>query len=121
MTGRLILFIITLIFILVMNAKDFNNLNKGVTSYIQAESGLLDTIIALGFTPVLLGLNLEDGWVWVIIFILETVYISIYTFFYLKIRKKQEEELNELYEEIRKKRKFESVIKEEESQNEKIK
>ena len=116
MTGR---FIIILIFILVLNAMDFIDLNKGVTAYIQPQSGLLNTIIALGFTPVLLDLNLEDGWVWVIIFILETVYISIYTFFYLKIRKKQEEEINELYEEIRKKRKFESEIKEEESQNEK--
>ena len=121
MTGRLIFFMIISIFIFAVNAKDFDNLNKGVTSYIQVHSGLLDTIIALWFIPVLLDSNLAlDGWVWVIlILILETVYISIYTFFYLKIRKKQEEEINELYEEIRKKRKFESEIKEDESQNEK--
>ena len=121
MTGRLILFIIILFFILVLNAKDFIELNKDVSSYIQAHSGFLDTILILMITPPLgFDLKLKDGGVWVIL-ILETVYISIYTFFYLKIRKKQEEERNEIHEEIRKKRKFESEIKEDESHNEKTK
>lgn len=120
MTGRLILFIITLIFILVMNAKDFIELNAGVTDYIQSQSGLLDTIIALVCIPIVLDLKLEDGGVWVIL-ILETVYISIYTFFYFKIRKKQEEEINKIFEAIRKKRKFDRVIKDEESYNKKTK
>ena len=119
MTGRLILFIIILFFILVLNAKDFIELNKGVSSYIQAHSGFLDTILILMIVPPLgFDLKLKDGGVWVIL-ILEAIYISIYTFFYFKIRKKKEEERNKIYEAIRKKRKFDSVIKEEEIQNEK--
>ena len=121
MSGRLIYFIIISIIIFTFNAKDFDNLNKGVSSYIQAESGFLDTILILMTVPQLgFDLKLKDGGAWVIL-ILEAIYISIYTFFYLKIRKKQEEEINEIFEAIRKKRKFDSVIKEEESQNEKTK
>ena len=119
MFGRIIYFIIISIIIFTVNAKDFDNLNKGVSSYFQRYPGVLYTIFILTTVP-MLGFDLEFGAVGLcVLIIIEAIYITIYTFIYLKIRKKQEEERNEIYEKIRKKRKFDSVIKEEEIQNEK--
>lgn len=111
MTGRLIYFIIISIFIFAVNASDFDNLNKGVTDYIQVRSGLLNTIVALMTVPMLV-FDMEFGAVGIcFLIIIEAIYISIYTFFYFKIRKKQEEERKMIYEKIRTTPQFHIVIK----------
>ena len=91
MVGRIIIFIILLIFIFAFNAKDFDNLLKGHDAYIQNQSGLLSTCLFLLAIPSLF-FDLEGDKYIITIVILEVLYVSVYTYFYLKIRKKQKEE-----------------------------
>lgn len=91
MIGRIIIFIILIIFIFAFNAKDFDNLLKGHDAYIQNQSGLLSTCLFLLVIPSLF-FDLDGVKYITTIVILEVIYVSVYTYFYYKIRKKQREE-----------------------------
>ena len=92
MLGRIIYFLIILTFIFIVNAHDFDNLlNHGVNDYIQRYPGVLYTSVVLTTVPMLgFDLRVEEGLITLII--LEVVYITIYTWAYIRIRKKKKEE-----------------------------
>ena len=96
MVGRMIFFIILLIFIFVFNVEDFKNLLNGYSEYIQ--KGFLNTCLFLLAIPLLV-FDLEGDKGIIAIVILEVLYISAYTYFYLRIRKeKREEKAKRLYD-----------------------
>lgn len=125
MRGRMIVFII--IFILINNAKDLICLlYEKTTQYLQAGwSGFGGTVMILAAVPAAFDLKYEEGGAWIVI-ILETIYITIYTLIYFRIRDREEEEeikwikdrMNRELE-LMKKTENSMVVKDEEVQNEK--
>ena len=130
MAGRIIFFIIIIVFIFTANASDFDSLlNGGEYRYFQRFPGVLYTIFALMMIPLAFDLEFDEGGLWVII-ILEAIYITIYTWLYFRIRKRKEEERikrrNKIKEDrmnreldLMKKTENSIVVKDEEVQNEK--
>ena len=77
MVGRIIIFIILLIFIFAFNAKDFDNLLKGHDAYIQNQSGLLSTCLFLLAIPSLF-FDLEgDKYIIICVVLIVTAVVSI--------------------------------------------
>ena len=88
MLGRIIMFIILLVFITTFTAMDISNLRNGIGGYIQRPSGMLFTIVVLMVIP--MGVFDLKGTVeiWVTI-ILEVIYIAFYTWIYFKIKEER--------------------------------
>ena len=97
MLGRIIIFLIILIYIFVANAHDFDNLlNHGENDYIQRYPGVLATVVVLMTIPMLVfDLRGTEGIITLII--LEVAYITIYTLVYFRIKKQKEEIRNDKY------------------------
>ncbi len=97
MIGKIMYFLIVLIFIFVANAHDFDNLlNHGEDDYIQRYPGVLYTSAILMTIPMLVfDLRVEEGLITLII--LEVVYITIYTLAYFRIKKIKEEKRKNKY------------------------
>lgn len=106
--GKIIYFIIVLIFILTTTAKDFVWSLQGVSGYIQRFPGVLYSCVALMTVPMLVFDLKGTAMLWCII-ILEVNYITIYTLIYFKIKKIKEEERNKRINKIE-----EDLMKEEE-------
>ena len=88
MLGRVIMFIINLVFITTFTAMDISKLRKGIGGYIQRPSGMLFTIVGLmGIPMVVFDLKRTVG-IWVTI-ILEVIYIAFYTWIYFKIKEER--------------------------------
>lgn len=79
--------IIVLILIILANVKDFIRLYKDATDeYIQANSGMLYSLVGLLWFV----MELDKKYLFLSIFILYAVYITIYTVIYFKIKKYKE-------------------------------
>lgn len=92
MLGRIIFFLIILIWIFAANAYDFSNLVQGIEHrFIQRYPGVLYTSLALMSIPGLV-FDIRGKGMYIAIIILEVVYITIYTWVYFRIKKKREEE-----------------------------
>ena len=91
MLGRIIMFIVLLVFVTIFTAMDISNLHNGIGGYIQRYPGVLYTSVVLTTVPMLgFDLRVEEGLITLII--LEAVYITIYTVAYFRIRKRKKEE-----------------------------
>ena len=88
MLGRIIYFIIIMIYICWLNLKDFVNLQKGVQGYIQCQSGLLYTTLALMTIPMLV-FDLKGTIMITVTIILEVIYVAFYTWIYFKIKEER--------------------------------
>ncbi len=96
MSGRIIYFIIVLIFVLTTTAKDFaSSLYLGVSYYFQHPfPGVLYSSSVLVSVPtVVFGLKFDAAGLFVLI-IIEAIYITIYTLIYFKIKEINGEEKN---------------------------
>lgn len=85
MLGRVIMFIILLVFMITFTAMDIINLRKGIGGYIQHPSGMLFTTLFLMVIPMGVFDLREEVEVGVTI-ILEVVYVAFYTWMYFKIK-----------------------------------
>lgn len=88
MLGRIIMFIILLVFVTTFTAMDISNLRNGIGGYIQRPSGMLFTIVALMVIPMVvfdLKGTVEIG----VTIIFEVIYISFYTWIYFKIKEER--------------------------------
>ena len=94
MMGKLVIFLVILFLVIVFSLYDFDNLlNKGEDRYIQRYSGMLSSCFCvMMIPPFAFGLKGDVGVFLIIIF--EVIYITIYTWIYIKIRKIKEERKN---------------------------
>lgn len=89
MLGRVIFFIIISIFIFWANAKDYVGWKQGSYSFIQSpDSGFLSTIVLLMTIPMLV-FDLTGVAMWLVLIILEVIYIAFYTWIYFKIKEER--------------------------------
>ena len=88
MFGRVIMFIILLVFIITFTAMDIINLRKGIGGYIQRPSGMLFTTLCLMVIP--MGVFDLRGAVEVgVTIIIEVAYMAFYTWIYFKIKEER--------------------------------
>lgn len=89
MLGRIIMFIILLVFVTIFTAMDISNLHNGIGGYIQRPSGMLFAIVVLMVIPMVV-FDLKGGGEIGVTIILEVVYIAFYTWIYFKIKEEGE-------------------------------
>lgn len=86
MLGRIIFFIIISIFIFWCNACDYLSFKHRI---VWTESGFGLTVVALMTIPMLV-FDLKGAAMWLVLIILEVVYITIYILVYLKLKKEKD-------------------------------
>ncbi|MBO5141819.1 MAG: hypothetical protein J6C46_02260 [Clostridia bacterium] len=88
MLGKVMMFIILLVFIITFTAMDIINLRKGIGGYIQRPSGMLFTTLCLMVIP--MGVfDLRGGAEVGVTIILEMAYMLFYTGMYFKIKEER--------------------------------
>lgn len=92
MAGKIIGTVIILIIIILANVKDFVRLIKGATDeYIQANSGMLYSLIALLWFV----FDVDKKYIFITIFIVYGIYLTIYTLIFFEIKKYKKEREND--------------------------
>lgn len=88
MLGRIIMFIVLLVFVTIFTTMDISNLRNGIGGYIQNPPGMLVSVTGLSAIPMLVfNLKAIDGLR--LAMVLDVIYISFYTWIYFKIKEER--------------------------------
>ena len=88
MLGRIIMFIVLLVFVTIFTAMDISNLHNGIGGYIQNPPGMLVSVTGLSAIPMLV-FNLKAIGGLRLAMVLDVIYISFYTWIYFKIKEER--------------------------------